>query len=298
MEASFSSKAKNELCRREPQRGCCAAAEIYGALLFSNKFSHDEIRIVTENERFSARIRSLIRRVFDIELPARGGGKDSLEFFGADASLIYEHYGYERGYSPALHLNAAAVEDEHCREAFLRGAFLAAGSVSDPLKNYHLELVTRHFNLSREVVALLLDMDFLPKTTLRKSNYVIYFKDSSEIENFLTKCGAAASSLNVMQAKIEKDLNNQINRKVNCDAANISKTVDAAQKQLAAIRRLEAGGQLTGLSENLRFAANLRLEHPDASLTELAESAGGVVGRSGLNHRLTKLVELVENGEE
>ena len=220
--------------------------------------------MVTEHERFAERLCALADRVFGVRLVrsvSEKTGKITLAADGGDAGRIYAHFGHEEGLSPAIHLNNVHVEEDHCRDAFIRGVFLAAGSISDPEKNYHLEIVTRHFNLSREVVALLLDMELRPKTTVRKSNYIIYFKDSSEIEDFLTRAGAPASALRVMETKIEKDVRNQANRKFNCDNANILKTVDAAQRQLAAIRQLEERGMLSGLPEPLRDAAALRLEN-------------------------------------
>ena len=292
-ERSFSARAKDEMCKKLPQRDCCAQAELYGVLLFSRVFSKREIRMVTEHEKFAERLTALCRRVCGVT-PASSvserTGKYTVEAAGSAAERLFSHFGHEEGLSPAIHLNNALVEEDHCRDAFIRGMFLAAGSVSDPEKNYHLELVTRHFNLSREVIALLLDMELRPKTTLRKSNYIIYFKDSAEIEDFLTRAGAPVSAIRVMETKIEKDVRNQANRKFNCDNANITKTVDAAQRQLAAIRTLEQRGRLMELSDSLRGAAELRREHPDAALSELAEIAG--VSRSGLNHRLNRLCEL------
>jgi DNA-binding protein WhiA len=163
--------------------------------------------------------------------------------------------------------------------------------------DYHLELITRHYNLSREVMALLLDMGFAPKMTVRKSNYMIYFKDSESIEDFLTKCGAPLSAIAVMEAKVEKELRNRVNRRVNCETANLSKTVDAAQRQIAAIERLLESGGFDSLQDKLKEAALLRMEYPEAALGELTAAAQFKVSRSGLNHRLAKLVEMGEEPE-
>jgi DNA-binding protein WhiA len=211
---------------------------------------------------------------------------------------IMDHYGYDESRHYALHLNAANLEEEHCRESFVRGAFMAAGSVSSPKRSYHLELITRHYHLSGEVMALLLDMGFSPKITMRKSNYMIYFKDSESIEDFLTKSGAPSSAIAVMEAKVEKELRNRINRRVNCETANLSKTVDAAQRQIAAIRKLMESGQFDNLPDKLRQSAELRLKYPDATLGELAAMSHSKVSRSGLNHRLNRLVELADMREE
>jgi hypothetical protein len=297
---SFSAKVKNELCRNRSQRECCAFAEIYGIFLFSNTFSDKEIRIITEHELFSEHMKYLLRKTFHAEFDDASGSQAAAKgiYILTDRDVlrsIMEHYGIDPARSLALHLNAALLEEEHCREAFIRGAFLAAGSVSSPEKNYHLELITRHYHLSREVMALLLDMGFSPKMTVRKSNYMIYFKDSESIEDFLTKCGAPSSAISVMEAKVEKELRNRVNRRVNCETANLSKTVDAAQRQLAAIERLLECGGFDNLPEKLKEAAMLRMEYPEAALVELVEAARFKVSRSGLNHRLARLIELAED---
>ncbi len=290
-DSSFAAKTKLELCKRPLGRDCCADAELYGALLFANIFSFDELRLTTENEKFAERVTALATRCVGVkpEHSTLPGGKILLTAEGETAQKLYTHFGYEtRGQS--LHLNNAVVEDDCCREAFLRGAFLSAGSVNDPERSYHLEISTRHFSLSREMTALLIDMELEPKTTLRKSTYVVYFKESDLVADLLAKMGAGAASLAVHSALIEKEVRNDTNRRVNCDTANISKTVSAAQKQLAAIRKLRDSGALADLPEALREAARLREENPEASLEELASLAG--VSRSGLNHRLARLLTL------
>ncbi len=164
------------------------------------------------------------------------------------------------------------------------------GSVTDPAKRYHLELATDHYNVSRETYSLLLEMGFEPKELRRKGNFVIYFKQSAAIEDFLTTIGAPLSAMELMSLKVEKDMRNAINRKVNCDTANVSKTVDAALLQIEAIEKLSADAGLGSLPEKLRETAVLRLENPELSLNELAELSA--LTKSCLNHRLRKLVEL------
>lgn len=299
---SFSSRVKDELCHNRIQRDCCAAAEAYGMFLFAGTFNDEEIRLVTEHEGVAERFRMLVWRVFNAEVdtaPGADGGGGTLTITDPSALMrIMVHYGHDERNSPALHLNAAMLEEDHCRDAFIRGMFLSVGSVSNPAKKYHLELVTRHYTLSREVMALLLDMGFAPKITVRKSNHMIYFKDSEEIEDFLTKSGAPASAITLMEAKVEKDLRNQINRRVNCETANLSKTVEAAQRQIEAIELLIKYGEYNLLPDRLREAAELRLEHEDAALAELVELAPFSVSRSGLNHRLKKIEELAEKYTE
>ena len=184
------------------------------------------------------------------------------------------------------------LEESCCRAAFLRGAFLAGGSVTDPRKGYHLELATSHHSVSREVLALMRELDQEPKSAQRKGNAVIYFKQSEKIEDFLTCVGAPLAAMEVMNAKLERDLRGKVNRRVNCDAANLDKAVEAAMAQVEAIRRLEKAGTLITLPDKLREVAALRLAHPEDTLAQLAQRCDPPITKSALNHRLRKLVEL------
>lgn len=293
---SFSADVKAELCRTRLTRACCAKAEACGVLLYCNQFSARGIKIVTESADFASRLPQLFRRAFQISFPPRTESENSIgkQVFSLDdpekLARVWEVCGGDLGGGIAHHINFAFLEDEHCRFAFLRGAFLSGGSVTDPKKSYHLELVTSHYFVNRELTALLLDMNYLPKDTTRKSNYVTYFKQSEYIEDFLTSIGAPISAMAIMSAKVEKNLRNGINRRVNCDAANADKTVDAAQEQLAAIRTLSANGKLEALGEKLKEAALLRQEHPELSLSDLASLCQPPVTKSCLNHRLRKLI--------
>ena len=186
------------------------------------------------------------------------------------------------------------LEEEHCRLAFFRGAFLAGGSVTDPAKRYHLELSTPHLSVSRELRALLLECGFTPKETTRKANSITYFKQSDQIEDFLTLIGAPVAAMSVMSAKLEKDLRNSVNRRLNCDSANLDKAVEAAQEQLESIRKLQRAGLLDQLPDKLQLTAALRLENPELTLSELAEEFDPPVTKSCLNHRLRKITQLAK----
>jgi DNA-binding protein WhiA len=298
---SFSYDTKAELCRDPIGRKCCAVAESYGLLLYCNTFSTREIRIITESRELALRLPRLFKRAFGLTfdlVPQSGGvnggdksGKLTFLITSADKlGVIFEAFGLTGSKMLAHHLNLSVLEDDCCRPSFLRGAFLAGGSVTDPAKRYHLELVTDHFNVSRETYSLLLEMGFEPKEARRKGNFVIYFKQSSAIEDFLTTVGAPLSAMELMSLKIEKDMRNSVNRKVNCDTANVSKTVDAAFLQIEAIEKLSAETGLDSLPDKLRETAVLRLDNPEMSLNELAELSS--LTKSCLNHRLRKLVEL------
>ena len=166
--------------------------------------------------------------------------------------------------------------------------------MTEPSKRYHLELTGSHLQASRELEALLRECGFPPKNVSRNGSCVTYFKQSDQIEDFLTLIGAPVAAMRIMSAKLEKGIRNSVNRRLNCDSANLDKAVEAAQSQGAAIRRLEASGRLERLPDKLRETAALRLEYPELSLSELAETFDPPVTKSCLNHRLRKLVELAE----
>lgn len=295
---SFCSNVKAELCRLPVHKKCCAVAEAYGVLLFCNTCSPTGIRIVTESRDFAARLPKLFRKAFGLEfdqVPEGEAGK--LAFVLEDREKlrrIFAAFGLEADTTVTLHVNLGVLEEECCRVGFLRGAFLAGGSVTDPEKRYHLELATSHLKVSREVYSLLLEMEFSAKDTTRAGNYILYFKQSDYIEDFLTTLGAPVCAMHIMEAKVEKDLRNGVNRRVNCETANLTKVVDAAQEQLAAIRKLEARGLFQELPEKLQRTARLRKENPEATLSELAQMEDPPLTKSAINHRMRKLLELAK----
>lgn len=297
---SFASEAKAEMCRQHINKKCCTAAEIYGILLYCNTFSSDEIRIVTECRPFAQRVEKLFARAFGWDFDQKLGfelpdGKVVLSVTeGGKIAQVFERFGYERSRIVAHHINLSVLESDCCKVAFMRGAFLAGGSVTDPQKNYHLELITGHFNVSNEVVSMLFEMGFSARNSRRSGNCVTYLKQSEAIEDLLTTIGAPVSAMEIMNAKVEKDMRNSINRKVNCDTANVEKTVNAAFAQIEAIRSLADSGALEGLGEKFKETARLRVENPEASIAELAAMADPPVTKSCLNHRLRKIMELAK----
>ena len=294
---SLSANVKSELCRPEVEKGCCALAEAMGALLYANTFSADGIRIVTESRDLGLRLPRLFRKGLGVsfDLLPEEGGSGKLTYTITDKEKIRQVFsacGFSAETSVSLHVNFALLEKDCCRRAFLRGAFLAGGSVTDPEKRYHLELSTTHWKVSRETGTLLLEMELPAKETERKGSSVLYYKQSEAIEDFLTVIGAPVSAMAVMEAKIEKDWRNEANRKTNCDSANVDKAVAAAQEQLAAIRKLEERTVLETLPEKLRQTAALRREHPETTLSELAELHEPPISKSAVNHRMRKLLSL------
>lgn len=294
---SFSYKAKAELCRGTVQRLCCARAECYGALLYCNTFTMQEVRIITENPEFAARLPRLFQRAFNVKfdrLPSDNlpGGKLIFQITEPEKlRRILDTLGYDPRQSLVLHVNFALLEDDCCRTAFLRGAFLAGGSVTDPEKRYHLELSTSHVQASREVSALLQEMGFLPRSVMRGGSAVIYFKQSEHIEDLLTTLGAPVAATEIMTAKVDKEIRNGANRAMNCDMANVNKTLDAVAAQQEAIKKLESAGQLDKLPEKIQETARLRMQNPELPLAQLAALFDPPISKSCLNHRIRKIME-------
>ena len=294
---SFSFDTKNELCRLPVQKLCCARAEAYGILLYCNTFNASEIRIITENPNFAGRLPKLFHRAFGLRFDRQPepGAPGKIVFQITDPkklSHIIDLFGYSREQSLVLHINFALLEEDCCRASFLRGVFFAGGSITDPLKRYHLELTTSHAQASRELEVLLRECGYPPKSLSRSGSFITYFKQSDQIEDFLTLIGAPVAAMKIMSAKLEKDLRNSVNRRINCDSANVDKAIEAAQEQLEAIRRLRAADRLDQLPEKLRQTAALREANPEMTLSELAGEFDPPVTKSCLNHRLRKILEL------
>ena len=304
MAISFSGAAKAEVCRVFPNRPCCALAECFGILLYCNSFTADSIKIITESREFAQLLPALFKKAFnvcfDIFPSLEAPGK--LVFQITDEEKI-AHIMESCGFSPddtvALHVNLPLVEDDCCKAAFLRGAFLAGGSVTDPGKGYHLEIATTHKSVAMETYVLLRELgDINMKSARRSGGHVLYIKQSDLISDFLTFLGAPVAGMGIITAKLEKELNNKVNRRCNCDDANASKVVEAAQEQLAAIRKLEELGVLDKLPAKLHQAAVARKKHPYSALSELAELMDPPISKPAMNHRLKKLVEYAKEASK
>ena len=300
---SFSSNVKAELCKASLNPRACAVAEGYGVLLYCNTFTSTEVRIITESRDFAARLPKLFKKAFgvsfDQEPAEREKGKLQFAVTSEEKiSKIFDALQMDLKSSLTLHVNFGLLEEEAQCMAYLRGAFLAGGSVTDPAKRYHLEMTTSHYKVSRETCALLIECGFSPKELTRGGNNILYFKQSDYIEDFLTAIGAQVAAMGVMEAKVEKDLRNGVNRRVNCETANLTKVVDASMGQMAAIRALEASGELEKLPGKLRETALLRKENPEATLQELAAMLDPPITKSAINHRMRKLLELARVLEE
>ena len=206
-----------------------------------------------------------------------------------------EAFGFDLSDTVALHVNLPLVEDDCCKAAFLRGAFLAGGSVTDPEKGYHMEIATTHKSVARETYMLIHEIvDFYPKTAQRSGGQVLYLKQSDQIFDCLTYLGAPVCAMDILETRLEKELNNKVNRRCNCDDANLSKVVEAAQEQLSAIRVLREKGLLDKLPQKLQAAAKAREGEPEASLSELAAMMEPPITKPAMNNRMKKLIQMAK----
>ena len=264
---SFSSEVKAECCQIRFDRRSLAIAECYGILLYCNTFRASEIRIITACPDFAERLPRLFRKAFSVSFdqvpPEDAAGKRSfcirdhekilriLDSFGTDEKSLLSH-----------HVNLGILEEEGCPEAFVRGAFLAGGSVTDPEKRFHLELATSHRSVCGEMRSILLELELEPKEASRGAHALLYFKKADQISDFLARVGAQVSSMHIITAKVEKEMRNTVTRQINCDSANADKTVSAAIRQNEAIRKVLKRDGMDALPEPLRDAALLRLANP------------------------------------
>ena len=296
---SFASEVKMELCREPVGKKFCALAEAYGVLLYCAAFSGKEIRVTTGNALFADRLPRLFCKAFGFgisPLPeiSRGGKQSFVIDDGKKIASVFAAYGYDAEGVVQHHINLAVLEDACCKASFIRGAFLAGGSITDPAKGYHMELVTGYSSVSRETVSILQELGFSPKYISRNGSYIAYFKQSEAIEDLFTLIGAPLSAMEIMSAKVEKDMRNAVNRRVNCDSANADKIVSAAQQQLEAIRRLDREFGIYQLPEKLQETALMRIANPEASLADMAALSDPPVSKSCLSHRLKKIIEMAE----
>lgn len=291
---TFSASVKAELCAVTDESRCCLKAELYGMLLFARAFSLGEISLQTENEMVAKRYYNLLKKVCGVtavmHYPRVKGGMitATVQKKGERERVLsfFSHTGQEL----VLRVNRANLEEECCPAAFLRGAFLVCGTMTDPQKDYHLEFLLSHRKLSLDLTHILTQANLEAKTTERRGAVVVYFKESENIEDLLTLMKATNSSLLLMNVKIYKDLRNRVNRVTNCETANLSKTVEAVRRQLWAIDLIDQVEGLDSLPPALREIAEQRRAHEEMSLSELGEVLNPPLTRSGVNHRLQKLI--------
>ena len=300
MAISFSAAAKAEVCRILPGKQCCALAEWFGVLLYCNSFAADSIKIITESREFAYILPKLFKKAFNLSFDSypslAAPGKLVFQIWDEEKiTCIMESFGFHPEDTVSLHVNFPVIENDCCKAAFLRGAFLAGGSVTDPVKGYHMEISTTHQSVARETDVLMREvMTFLPKSAKRGGGQVLYIKQSEQISDFLTYLSAPVAAMSIMETRLEKELNNKVNRRCNCDDANTSKVVEAAQEQLSAIRVLKEAGMLEKLPDKMKQAAMAREKNPSASLSELAAMMEPPITKPAMNNRMKKLVQMAK----
>ncbi len=296
---SFSADVKKELSDILPDKPCCRAAQAYGLLQFGHAFNGREISLQTEQDAVAKLYAFLISRVCGTPPPEKTTLKRRATLHvctyptEAERQKILERFGHSLG-DISVRLNRANLDCEGCARALLRGAFLSCGAVTNPEKDYHLEFSVPYYNLSRDLIALLREEGFPAKSVTRGGAYIVYLKESERIEDCLTYLGASHGALEMMSVKMVKSIRNSTNRRLNCESANIDKTVAAAGAHADAVRRIQAAGAMEALSPELRELALLRLENPDMSLRELGAALNPPLSRSGVNHRLQRLLTIAD----
>ena len=302
---SFSSDVKRELCNIPFGEKDQQYAECYGMLLFAKRFSPREIILKTENIYVARRFEHLMMNLFSpiIEKVSTLKFKNNETMLhkitvisSDDCERIFEDFGHTLK-DINLRINRANLENEFLYPYFLRGAFLSCGSVNDPQKGYHLELAVRYKALSENLQLLLNEIEVLnssAKITTRNSGYVIYFKGNDRICDFLGYIGAGNSVLQIIETSVYKDLRNKINRQRNSEIANLQKVASASAVQMNAIKKIMDSKGIDVLPQDLKELAILRYDNPEMSLKELGENLSVPISRSGVNHRLQRILKIAE----
>lgn len=297
---SFSSRVKDELAQARIQTPCCQKAQSYGLLLLGRDFSSSAIKITTEHGPTAALYAQALADVPVPEHSIAAVQKTNYTVSVCSAPArraVLEYFGHSEN-DLSLRLNRANLVNDCCFRSFLRGAFLSSGTMSEPEKSYHLELAISRAKLAGDVAALFGEMSLNPKTIVRDGKHIIYLKDSAGIEDLLTAAGAQDAALELMRIKIVKDFINKSKRRQNCDTANIDKSVNASIKQVTAVRKLIAGKRFDNLPPQLAITARIRLDNPYSNLEEMIRLHPAPITRSGLSHRLKRIVEIASEAGE
>lgn len=293
---SFAKDVKKELSQIKPEEQCCLCAQAYGLLLFGRSFSAASVKILCESEASAKSYIEMSMEYTGIEptLSLTKSGKFSVKFDSPDDRiLLLNSFGHTEK-DVILGINRSNLENECCYSAFIRGAFLSCGTITDPNKNYHLEFVIPHEKLCNDFLSLMLDVELEPKKIKRGNNYILYFRDSESIEDVLTIMGATQSSLEIMGIKMIKSVRNKVNRQINFETANIARTVNASMTQINSINKLIEKKAFDNLPDELKKIAKIRIENPEMTLTQIQKKLGENISRSGVNHRLNKIIEIAE----
>ena len=294
---SFSSDVKAEIARNECKRRHCNMAELAAMMEMTGRIGKDEenkpcFYIGVENPQVARKCFTLLKKTFNMVTDVSEKHEGLLRIRNEeDFHTVMETL--KIGRSTAL-TDPLLISRECCKRAFLRGAFLAGGSMNDPAKSYHLEIVTSTGEKAEQLMQCMRFFGLDAKVVPRKGNFVVYLKEGGQIVDFLGIIEAHVALMEMENARILKEMRNQVNRQVNCETANLNKTIRASVRQLEDIRYLRDYGYLEDLPESLRQMAYVSLEHPDATLAELGELTEPPIGKSGVNHRLRRLCDIAE----
>ena len=306
---SFSSKVKEELSKEcNSPRHCCIAEtaaiiSMCGKVIFDEK-DHVRIEIHTENVTVARKYFTLLKKTYNINTDISIRHSSSLNksrsyilSVNDDETArkilmtcrLMKPFGViEEDFSIS---DSLIIQRECCKRAFIRGAFLASGSVSDPVKTYHFEIVCLSEAKAKQLQMIMETFNINARVIKRRKYFVVYVKDSSQVVDLLNIMGAYNALMDMENVRIVKDMRNNVNRKVNCETANINKTVSAAVKQIEDIRFIQMSSAFDELPESLQEMAELRVRYPEATLAELGQLLDTPVGKSGVNHRL-KIISL------
>ena len=307
---SFSSIVKEELAREIPPSRHCRIAEIAAVISMCGSVrvdvdDHVSIEIHTENVTAARKYFTLLKKTFNISNGISVRHTTSLKKNRLHTIIVSEDETARKilkacrmlrpfgdiGEDYAL-TDSLITQRDCCKRAFIRGAFLAAGSVSDPVRTYHYEIVCAAREKAEQLKGMMNSFDIGARVISRRRSFVVYVKDGSKIVDLLNIMGAHSALLEMENVRIVKEMRNQVNREVNCETANLNKTIAASLRQVEDIQILKASSIYSELPDALRQAAEARLAHPEASLSELGDMMDPKVGRSGINHRLKKLSSL------
>ena len=288
---SFSLTTKEAICKSLPTKSCCIDAEIMGFLLFSGRISKDKITVSSESDEilkhFAVLVKRSCRSAALVEKKKNGYTCTLPHKKLMDMILSYE--------TTEKSLSELYLKDECCKYAFLKGAFLSGGILVDPNKNYNLEFIAASEGVQNDFGALLDELGFEFKRVKRRSSFVLYSKQSDTICDVLTVVGAYAAQMEILNVKIEKEMRNDWNRVANSENANFDKVIKASVRHIQAIQKIESTIGLDSLPEDLREIAVLRLENKDLSLEALGEKLNPKLSKSGVNHRIKKILDIAEN---
>lgn len=309
---SFSAETKNELARVISKDDYCNKTELAAIVRLAGSiqiagYRKLNLKITTELNSVARKVFKLLKQNFGINTTISVNKNQMLKRNNSYVLMVTSEMGAEHllkelgilepgdGFYTVNKVPENLLQNEECIRAFIRGAFIGGGSISDPGKNYHMEFVTNNEDFAKSLKDLINKLEFNCKVVSRKNNFVVYLKESEQISDLLSIIGAHNALLSLQNTKIVKAMRNNVNRIVNCETANLSKTVNASVRQIENIKLIQDTIGISSLPENLQEIARIRLEYEDMTLKELGEMLEPPIGKSGVNHRLRKIEEIAND---